>query len=60
MPNGERRRAVVFAPAERSPPASRRGEQAILWWCGVLAAVTLAGAVSQTLRIRADAKRGIG
>ena len=58
LPSGERRRAVVFAPAAGRTRVDRRGERAILWWCGILAAVTLAGAVSQTIRIRAEAKRG--
>ena len=57
MPNGERRRAVVFAPAEARARPDRRGDRALLWWSGILAAVTLAGAVSQTVRIRAEAGR---
>jgi len=56
MPNGERRRAVVLTPAEENAPVDRRGDRALLWWIGILAAATLAGAVAQTVRIRADAK----
>ena len=58
MPNGERRRAVVFTRTEPPPAVDRRGERALLWWCGILAAVTLGGAAAQTMRIRADARRG--
>lgn len=58
MPNGERRRAVVVARPDTPRSADRRGDRALLWWCAILAVVTLAGAASQTLRIRADARRG--
>ena len=58
MPNGERLRAVVIARPEAPRTTDRRGDRALLWWCALLAAVTLAGATSQTLRIRADARRG--
>ena len=60
MPNGERRRAVVFEPAARRAPVDRRGERALLWWSGILAAATIAGAVAQTIRIRADVKHEPG
>jgi hypothetical protein len=54
-PSGERRRAVVVMRAEREPAEDRRGDAAVLWWSGVLCAVTLGGAVAQTLRIRSEA-----
>jgi hypothetical protein len=59
MPNGERRRAVVVMRPNAPAAADRRGEQALLWWCGILAAATVAGASAQTFRIRADAKRSV-
>ena len=57
MPNGERRRAVVVTRPDALPVTDRRGERALLWWCAILTAVTLAGATTQTIRIRADARR---
>jgi hypothetical protein len=57
MPSGERRRAVVVTRPDAFPVADRSGERALLWWCAILAAVTLAGATTQTIRIRADARR---
>ena len=60
MPNGERRRAVVVAPPGARAPARRGGDPALLWWSIILCAVTLGGAVSRTLRIRAEAKRERG
>ena len=60
MPSGERRRAVVFTRAEPQRVADGRGERALQWWCGILAAVTLGGAIAQTMRIRGDARRGAG
>lgn len=60
MPNGERRRAVVVVRPDARVAADRRGDRALLWWCGILAAVTLAGATAQTIRIRADERRGAG
>ena len=58
MPNGERRRAVVVTrPDAPQPTADRSGDRALLWWSAILAAVTLAGATAQTMRIRADARR---
>jgi len=58
MPNGERRRAVVFTRPDAPRATNRRGDRALLWWCAILAAVTLAGATAQTIRIRADERRG--
>ena len=57
MPNGERRRAVVVATPRAPRAPDRRGDRALLWWCAVLAVATLAGATTQTIRIRADARR---
>lgn len=54
-PSGERRRAVVVMRAEPKPVEDRGGDVAVLWWSGVLCAVTLAGAVAQTLRVRSEA-----
>ncbi|MFL5620251.1 MAG: hypothetical protein ACJ79A_17875 [Gemmatimonadaceae bacterium] len=45
MPNGERRRAVAVARADPAPSAF------LFWWCGILAAVTIAGAAAQTVRL---------
>ena len=59
MPNGERRRAVVVMRPDAPVAADRRGDRALLWWCGILAAATLAGATAQTIRIRADATRSL-
>jgi hypothetical protein len=39
--------------------ADRRDDRALLWWCGILAAVTLAGATAQTIRIRAETRRSV-
>jgi hypothetical protein len=50
MPDGERRRAVMVVPAEPSTTGGRRGNGALYWWCGILAAATVAGAVAQTMR----------
>ena len=50
MPNGERRRAVAVVPAESYANDDSRGNRALYWWCGILAAVTVAGAVAQTMR----------
>lgn len=58
MPNGERRRAVVITRPDAPRPTDARGDGALLWWCAILAAATLAGAAAQTMRIRADASRG--
>lgn len=58
MPNGERRRAVVVMRPDDPRSADRRGDRALLWWCAILAAVTLGGATAQTIRIGAEAKRG--
>jgi hypothetical protein len=57
MPNGERRRAVVFTRPDTTRTTDRRGDRALLWWCTILATVTLAGAVTQTIRIRAEERR---
>lgn len=53
-PSGERRRAVVVMRGGPEPVEDRRGDVAVLWWSGVLCAVTLAGAVAQTLRVRSE------
>ena len=58
MPSGERVRAAVVTRPDALRAADRRGERALRWWCGILAAVTLAGATAQTLRIRAETPRG--
>jgi hypothetical protein len=50
MPDGERRRAVMVVPAEPSTKDGLRGNGALYWWCGILAAATVAGAVAQTMR----------
>lgn len=57
-PSGERRRAVVFTRADPEPVPDHRGDGAVLWWSGVLCAVTLAGAAAQTRRIRAETDDG--
>lgn len=54
-PSGERRRAAVVIRAEPRPVEDGRGDVAVLWWSGVLCAVTLAGALAQTLRVRSEA-----
>jgi hypothetical protein len=51
MPNGERRRTVVVTRPDPSPVGDSRGNRALLWWCGILAIVTIAGAVAQTIRV---------
>ena len=50
MPNGERRRVVAVVPAAPRSNGDSRGNSALYWWCGILAAVTIAGAVAQTMR----------
>ena len=50
MPNGERRRVVAVARADPSPVEDSPGQSALYWWCGILAAVTIAGAAAQTVR----------
>jgi hypothetical protein len=50
MPNGERRRVVAVVPAEPDAVGGSRGNRALYWWCGLLAAVTIAGAAMQTMR----------
>lgn len=59
MPNGERRRAVVFTRPDAARATHPRGDRALLWWCAILTAVTLAGATAQTIRIRAEARRAV-
>jgi hypothetical protein len=49
-PDGERHRAVMVVPAEPSTNGRRSGNGALYWWCGILAAATVAGAVAQTMR----------
>jgi len=51
MPNGERRRAAVVMRPDPAPASDSRGDNALFWWCGILAAVTIAGAVAQTLQV---------
>jgi len=51
MPNGERRRAVAVVRADPSPSSDSRHDRALYWWCGTLAAVTIAGATAQTIRL---------
>ena len=51
MPNGERRRAVAVVRADPSPSSDSRHDRALYWWCGALAAVTIAGAAAQTIRL---------
>ena len=50
MPNGERRRVAAVVPAEPYANDEPRGNRALYWWCGILAAVTVAGAAAQTVR----------
>ena len=50
MPNGERRRVVAVVPAEPDANGGSRGNRALYWWCGILAAATVAGAAMQTMR----------
>ena len=50
MPNGERRRVAVVIPADSYAKNDSRGNRALYWWCGILAAVTVAGATAQTVR----------
>ena len=50
MPNGERRRAVAVARPDPTPVDDAASNSALFWWCGILAAVTIAGAASQTLQ----------
>jgi hypothetical protein len=50
MPNGERRRAVAVARPDPTPVDDAPGNSALFWWCGLLAAVTIAGAAAQTLQ----------
>ena len=50
MPNGERRRAVAVARADPTPVDDSPTNSALFWWCGILAAVTIAGAAAQTVR----------
>ena len=50
MPNGERRRAVAVARPDPTPVDVTRRNSALFWWCGILAAVTIAGATAQTLQ----------
>jgi hypothetical protein len=49
-PSGERRRAVAVVPAEPYADGGSGGNRALYWWCGILAAVTVAGATTQTIR----------
>jgi hypothetical protein len=51
MPNGERRRAAVVTRPDPAPLSGSPGNSALFWWCGILAAVTIAGAVAQTFRV---------
>jgi len=51
MPNGERRRAVAVVRADPSPSSDSRHDRALYWWCGALAAVTIAGATAQSIRL---------
>ena len=51
MPNGERRRAVAVVRADPRPSSDSRHDRALYWWCGALAAVTIAGATAQTIRL---------
>jgi hypothetical protein len=51
MPNGERRRAAVVTRPDPKPMRSPGGNSALYWWCGILAVVTIAGAVAQTFRV---------
>jgi hypothetical protein len=53
MPNGERRRAAVVTRPDPTPVRGSRGNSALFWWCGILGAATIAGAVAQTLRVYA-------
>lgn len=50
MPNGERRRAVAIARADPTPVYDSR-DRALLWWCGILALVVIAGAVARTMSL---------
>jgi hypothetical protein len=50
MPNGERRRAVAVARADPTPVDDSASNGALYWWCGILAAVTVAGAAARTMR----------
>ena len=57
MPNGERRRAVAVARADPELvdwPVNR----ALFWWCGILAAVSIASATAQTIRAYATHDEG--
>lgn len=50
MPNGERRRAVAVARADSAPIDESPSGRALFWWCGILAAVSIASATAQTIR----------
>jgi hypothetical protein len=52
MPNGERRRAVAVTHADPALIRDARGDRALWWWCGILAAVIIAGAVAQSVGAR--------
>jgi len=53
MPSGERRRAAVVTRPDPIPVTDSPGNNALFWWCGILAAATIAGAVARTLRVYA-------
>jgi hypothetical protein len=52
MPNGERRPAITVTRADSTPIAASRGDRALWWWCGILAAVVVAGAVAQSVSVK--------
>jgi len=52
LPNGERRRAVAVARADPTPVDDARSDRALWWWCGILAAVIITGAVAQSVAVR--------
>jgi hypothetical protein len=52
MPNGERRRAIAVTRGDPATIDDARGDRALWWWCGILAAVVVAGAVAQSVSVK--------